>query len=181
MKWFPLAVTVLLTCASSGGAEPATTAVSSFPPQHRFDVAISAFTSAPEQFTLCGSIHPSRKLEIDACLAGDRAFRSLTTHVFYRKQWAFPRADEETGWVLALGPGAGVRAMLICPYAVCAANLGPEFLLSGEATWWVRRAFGVTLQGDAGLAIDWFEAAPGLIQHGYRVPLRLLLGVSFGF
>lgn len=180
MSSVPLALTVWLSVCASAPSE-APPEVSTFPPQHRFDVAVSAFTSLPEQFTLCGSFHPSQKWEVDACLAGDRTLRSVSSHVFYRRHWQFPRADNETGAVLALGPGVGVRAMLFCPFAACAGNVGPELLLSGEATWWVKRSFGLTLQGDAGGAIYWFEAAPGLIQHSYRLPARLLLGVSFGF
>ena len=70
------------------------------------------------------------------------------------------------------------KAASFCPFRSCALQAGPEALVSLEAVYWLQAGFGVTLQLDAGLAVVWAQSAPGLYEHGFRVPARLLFGVA---
>jgi hypothetical protein len=159
------AFSALVVVASPTGAEA---------PPRRVDLSLTAFASMPERFALCASVHPAVPLEVDLCAGADRGLIALTAHAYYRKRWQ-PSPDVSLG----LGPGLGVRAMRFCPYSVCAVSAGPELLLSLEAVYWLREGLGLTAQLDGGLALFWTEAAPGLLQHGFRFPARLLAGVAF--
>ena len=139
----------------------------------RIDLSLSAFTATPERFGACIGYHPTSPLEWDGCASGDRAFRTVTSHLFYRAQWT------PGGFLLGLGPGLGVRAMLYCPFKVCGVSAGPEALVSFEAVKWIRDGLGISLQADAGFALYWTSPTPGLIVHGWRLPARLLAGVTF--
>jgi hypothetical protein len=164
---------VLAALALALAAEP------EFDPPRRFDVELTAFASTPERFSLCAGAHPGRPVEIDLCLSADLAGGALTSHVFYRKRWLFPFAeDPQRGVSLAFGPGVGVRAMRFCRFA-CAISGGPEALLSVEAVLWLTPVVGLTLQLDGGFAAVWAQSAPGVIESEFRFPARLLAGVAF--
>jgi len=145
----------------------------------RVDVELAAMTSLPERFTLCGAFHPSQPFELDFCVGADRGELALTTHAFWRKYWVWRTAENQPSWELGVGPGLGLRAMRYCPYAVCAQSYGPEALLSVELVKWVSPRWGLSLQADAGLALVWAPLAPGILQHSFRFPARVLAGVVF--
>lgn len=141
-------------------------------PERVVDFEAAAVLSHPERFAVCVGLHPSRVFEVDLCPAIDRGLIALSGHVFARKRWS------RSAVTVAFGAGLGVRAASFCPFRTCALQAGPEALLSLEAVWWLQPGFGLTAQLDAGLAVVWALSAPGLYEHSYRVPARLLLGVA---
>jgi hypothetical protein len=157
----------------------ASVCVAEGPPRRRVDAELAAVTSLPERVQLCAGFHPAAGWEIDGCFGADRGLSAVTAHAFYRKEWFFPGANPERGFLLGLGPGLGVRTMRFCPFSVCAEAIGPEGLVSLEAVKWVAERVGVTLQADAGLAVVWTVVAPGLVITNYRFPVRVLVGVAF--
>jgi hypothetical protein len=148
---------VLLTCATLSWVEG--------PPRRRVDAEVSPLTALPERFLACAGFHLSRGWEIDGCFGAGRGLSSVTSHVFYRKEWFFAGANPERGWLLRLGPGLGVRGMRFCPFAVCAQALGPEGLVSLEAVKWIADRVGITLQADAGLGVVWTVFPDGYVQQ----------------
>lgn len=150
-----------------------------FAPERTVDFSAAALLSSPERFSLCVGMHPARVVELDLCSGLDRGVTALATHVFARKHWGrgFGSAPGR-GFTLALGAGAGARVSRYCPFDLCALQGGPEVLASLEGVLWLSPAFGLSLQLDAGLAVVFGQTAPGVVEHSYRVPARLLLGVA---
>jgi hypothetical protein len=163
------AVAVLLAAAT----------VPQWEPRHRLDVGFSAMTSAPERFSLVAGLHPWRGIELDLGMGFDSGRVSLSSHGFYRWLFLTPGRQRDRGLEVGLGPGVGVRGARFCGVAACAHAIGPELLLSVEATLWFNRTLGVFLQADGGLAVEWAEALPGFFQAGVRLPARVLAGISF--
>ena len=151
-----------------------------FAPERTVDFSAAAFLSSPERFSLCVGMHPARVVEIDLCSGLDRGVTALATHVFVRKHWgrAFGSAAAGRGFTVALGAGAGARVSRYCPFALCAVQGGPEVLASLEGVLWLSPSFGLTVQLDAGVAVVFGQTVPGVVEHSYRVPARLLLGVA---
>lgn len=163
------AAAALLTAASAPQWEP----------RHRLDVGFSAMTSSPERFSLVGGLHPWRGIELDLGMGFDSGRVSLASHGFYRWLWLTPGRQRDRGLEVAIGPGVGIRGARFCGVASCAHAIGPELLLSFEATLWFSKSFGVSLQADGGVALEWAEALPGFFQAGARLPARVLAGISF--
>lgn len=173
------ATVLLALLGSSTVAKAGEVSVPVHPPR-RFDVSVALFLAWPERFVGCGSMHFVDAVEVDACAAGDQGTFTFSSHVFYRKRWLFfPSVNGLPGLQLGLGPGLGARVTAFCAHGICLPSGGPEALLSVELVKWLRPGLGLTLQVDGGLAVVWLADTTGIVDRGYRFPVRALMGVAF--
>jgi hypothetical protein len=136
------------------------------------DLSLGAFVSTPERFWFCASIHPRAGLEVDSCLGGADRLGTFAAHATFRAEWA------RGPWAFGLGPSLGARVMDYCNFGRCAASAGPELLLSAELVYWLRPGLGVTLQAEGGVTLFFSELVAGIVQHGYRAPGLVTLGIA---
>lgn len=161
---------MLLALAAMPVPEPAAA------PARHVDLELAPLTASPERLALCVGLHASRAVELDLCGGADVGVQALSAHAAYRWRWAPPLPVPTD---LGVGPALGLRAVRACPYTTCGVAVGPEGLVSAEAVTWLGERVGLTLQLDAGLALLWTEAAPGIVAPMLRFPARLLVGVAF--
>lgn len=171
MASFVAAALLGLSVAQSPVEEP--------PQSSHMDLSVGMFASTPERFVFCAGFSPLRAFEFDVCVGAHRGLAAATSHVYYRAHWFFHVGEGDASLEFAVGPGAGLRVMGVCPFSVCAVGAGPEALASMEVTYWFSPAFGISLQADAGLAVVWAGDSAGGLQHSFRFPARLLVGASF--
>lgn len=169
----------------------------------KLELSASPWTATPEPLTVCASVAPLRGLEVDGCGGFAGASTALTLHAFIRRYLI----ENPAGFELAVGAGAGARTMRFCSSFGCAYSAGPEALLSTEGMYWfsgtveadtvdapssnslapakgtppAKGTLGASLQLDAGIALQWLEAAPGVTRTAWRFPVRALLGIAYRF
>lgn len=150
-------------------------------PEHRrwFDATFALFSGYPETLGVCLDGFPANELEIEACAGVHLAIVSLSLGLRYRWDLWNARQADGVGPQLALGPGLSYRHMRRCPYGSCATSNGFDALGSLEFTYWLASHFGLQVELDLGLSVQWTSSAPGSTEEMLHPIGRLTFGFAF--